>query len=311
MDKSTNVIGWPIEARRCSLLAKRKKRYIQVLSGDTDGTTWSWDRTTGIDISLTSSMKNNSKYWQVSLKPISRLLEKYTGRIAKIKISCTIGDVCIVFKIAGSLVGNSTVAKLPNDPYSPDSSQPTTFGTTLAPDHSTPSPTWLKTTERSSSNHTVGNENLKSGKNYQTIWIIVIAVLIVIVLVITTVLAFMCYRRKKTRESNHAEHPRRDIDQHEYDVPIILNSTNKEGHGRNENKEVHVYETCSDKLYANSPECTHYQELNHNDRDRDPSNLYQPLVKPVQRVHPNLDDKARYTEPTTNDNEYESMSPMS
>ena len=277
LNKSTNVVGWSFKARLCKI--KNNQKYPQVHSGKLDGTNWSWNRMKDIDISLISTRKNKFRDWKVSVKDISEMLRKYSGRIAKIKISCETGDVCIIFKIAGSLVGNSTVAKHPYDPYSSDqSSQPTTIGTTTLPNDSTgstePSSTTLKTSERPSSNNTMKNQNLKGDKNNQTVWIIVTTTLCVIVLVSIAVSAFVCYKRKKTTE---AECVRRDVVPHEYDVPIILNSTNKEEHSRNDGN---IYETFPDTSYANSPECSHYQELNHKGRDRDPSHLYQPLVGP-------------------------------
>ena len=282
LNKSTNVVGWSFKERGCKI--KKKKKYLQVHSGKLEGTTWSWDQMNDIDISLISTRekKSRDKVWKVSVKDISEMLRKYSGRIAKIKISCKTGDVCIIFKIAGSLVGNSTVAKHPYDPYSSDqSSQPTTIGTTTLSNYNTgstnPPSTTLKTSERPLSNDTMKNQNLKGDKDNQTVWIIVPTILGVIVLVSIAVSAFICYRRKKTTQTE-AECVRRDVVPHEYDVPMISNSTNKERHSRNDG---HIYETFPDKPYANSPECSHYQELNHKGRDRDPSDLYQPLVKPV------------------------------
>ncbi len=306
LDKSTKVIGGPIQANRCKV--KGQERNPLLHSGNADTSTWSWIRMMDVNFSLTSSSKANSrsKDWHVTFinTTISKMLTKYFGRVVMVKISCTTGDVCIIFKIAGSFVTNSTIVKHPYEPYSPDSTHPTTIETTILPDYTTESSVTASVT---SGNNTVENQNIKSGKNNQTIWIIVITILIVIIIIIA-MLFFICYKRKKTAQSN-AEYPRRDIIvPHEYDVPIIPNLKHNEEHG-NRKTEEHMYETFSETPYVIPPSQYSgnvYQELNHNNRDID--HLYQPLIKPAKSVPVTPDDQASDAKSVIlNDDEYELM----
>ena len=309
LDKLTNLtISGPILAYRCKI--KEKERNPEVNSGS--GDTWSWVRMKDVDFSLRNFSRNPSrlKNWQVKFKDstISKMLSKYVGRIVKLQISCKMRwkqiyytDLCMIFKIAGSFVGNSTTARHPYDrPYSHISSRPTTIETTISSDYSTISPVTVKTSDRPSEKRTVGNqEGSVRGKSNQIIWII-IPIVIVIVVILIAVLFFICYKTRKTIQSN-AEYPRRDIVQHEYDIPVITKPTHNEGQGNNQNtREEHFYETFSEMPYANSSACNHdhnlYQELNHRDREKYISH-YQPLIKPAERVHTKPDGQTRDTKP--------------
>ncbi len=283
LEESTKAISRPIQAYICEI----KERHPEFYSDNTD----TWIQMLDISFVLESHTRGNRRLrnWLVTFKnnAISKMMSKYAGGIAKLKVSCKkrralkYYNLCIIFKIAGSVTltgGNSTLVNSHN-PYHPSS-------------------TSMKTP---SGNNTAQNEKSKSGKNNQTVWIIV-TVLIVIIIVLIGVIFFICFKRRQIKSSN-GEYRRRDIMLHDYDAPSTKSSF-QDGHVGNPQAADHIYATVSDMQNASSPTHStpnHYQELNLSDREKDVSH-YQPLVQPELQYVDILPDQTEAEMPITGDN---------
>ena len=268
--KSTKAISRPIQAYRCRIKERHPELYSEEENNDT------WIEMSDADVSLQRG--NRFKNWLVTINnnTISKMLSKYAGRIVKVKLNCvrrrakTYSDLCIIFKIAGTLIIGARNSQYH---HRPSSVYPTRMGTTIFQPHTT-------------DNHNTesANQASKAGKKYH-VWII-IAVLIAIVVVLIGVIFCIIVKRKKKRNSNE-EHRRGDVNKlQDYDVPTKSLFQDDIHVNIPQTAEDHVYATISEiqnanPPYANPTYCTpnpHYEELNLNDRVKDDVSHYQPLV---------------------------------
>ncbi|CAB4038354.1 hypothetical protein pdam_00012437 [Paramuricea clavata] len=243
-----------------------------------------------VDFSLSRFSKHKHlEKWLVTFNnnTISKMLSKYAGRIVKLKLSCRMRrpqtkqtDLCIIFKIAGSVTDtgvNSTLVRHPYDPATNPTRVDTLWHTANGYTSTELTKYSIIKTSLPSGNNTAQDQKSKSGKTNHVIWII-ITVFIVIIIVLIAVIVFICFKRRKTKRTNE-EDRRRDIRLHEYDVPI--KSQFQDVHGGNPQGADHIYATIPEMQYADSATCSsphEYQELNPSDREQDASH-YQPLVR--------------------------------
>ena len=179
-------------------------------------------------------------------------------------------NLCIIFKIAGSVIRNSTIFRnlpVPRRLVTTNG----TFSLYIGNDQTTAS-THTTVTDSSSTVQKDQNQKPGKGKDSQVIWII-ISVLAVVIIVLVAIIFFICVKRMKERESN-ASYRRRDAAvPHGYDVP-----TKSPLHEVDE----HIYATIPETRIGNPSASSipnDYQELNAIDREIDASH-YQALVQP-------------------------------
>ena len=284
LSKSTKAISRPIQAYRCKITDRHPSIYSEEKNDET------WIQMLGADILLKNLRRSRRRnQWLVTFNnnTISKMLSKYAGKLAKVKLSCKrrrtekYSNLCIIFKIAGTQI--ITIAgNFYHDPHSPSSSS--TYPTTTVQTTTTLQP---NTTNDPSSEF----ENQKSTAKQYRVWII-IAVLIGIIIVLIGVISFIYVKRRKKQKSSE-EHQSDDIMLHDYDVPMKspFHADHKTSiDHKTSNAEDHVYATVSEvqNRYANSPTsptCStpnHYQELNLSDRGKGDVSHYQALVEPDQ-----------------------------
>ena len=291
--KPTKVIKRPIQAYHCKTVKGRRPEFFTTFHSD-NYTTGIWIRMVDIRFWLKSrrSKKDLSlRHWLVTFRnnAISKMVSKYAGRIVKFKFSCKMRpqatkytDLCIVSKIAGSVIGNSTIIRQLHSFYRPISVNTTTMLYTIPNGYSSK---LLTTTMKPSGNYTNKNQQSKSRKSAQAIWI-VITLLIVIIIVLSGIIFFICSKKRKAKQSNEECERRNVMPLQEYDVPVKSPFQNvRPSHKDNARMSEHIYETIVETRNANSPSqsssSNQYQELNPCTRESDASD-YQPLVNNVK-----------------------------
>lgn len=287
LSETSITISEPIVARRCKI--KNKDRNPEFHSSNVEfseknETAWSWQPIYDVRYRLKRS-KNEYGFasWQATFheRMVTKMLSKYPGGIVKLQIRCRglslEGNVCIIFKIAGTIVRNSTIVRRPYS-YRPFTTMPSNKGNTSC--------------RPSGKNTDKAHVKNKTRANNQLIWIVVPTVTaIVVILIGLLTLLLRCKRsRKQTRKSN-TKFSTRNVIEHNYDVPVKSTSNNGE-HTNNQNIGEPFYETISkvssaqisQELYPPSGILENvddnrklYQELNHSDRDKELSH-YQPLL---------------------------------
>ena len=271
--RQTTVIGNYVKAIRRPIRANScrfKDPYPAFYSGDEN--TDRWIRMTDVKF-LLKRQDDRRMSWLVKFEKnsISKMVSKYAGKIVRIKVACRMRqssqhtDLCILFKIAGSVIENSTLAQHFHDLY-----YPYTITTT----------TRMDTTNKSPGNNTFQNKKSKSGKNDQVLWIIITTVLLVLILTLIGIISCICLKRRKNRQPNE-DFQRTDVIQHDYDIPMKSSLQNVHGCDDPEDSD-HIYATVSERNNPSSLTCSsphQYQELNFSNREKSPSH-YQPLVHP-------------------------------
>lgn len=294
LGKSIKVIERPaIQAYNCKRVKVRRPEFYTIFHSDNE-TTASWIQMLDVRFWLRGSQKGNLslRNWRVTFRNIaSKMISKYAGRIVKFKVSCKMRsqaknyiDLCIISKIAGSVIGNSTIIRQLHNLYRPPSVNTTTLLHTTPDGYNTN----LLTAMKPSGNFTNQNEKSKSRKSAQVIWI-VITLLIVIIIVLAGIIFFICSKKRKAKQSNE-ECGRRDVMPiQEYNVPIMSSFQDvRPSHKDDARRSEHIYETIPETRNANSPSQSNssdqYQELNPCTREKDASD-YQPLVNITVHTH--------------------------
>lgn len=284
--KSTRVIKRPIRANHCEAVKGQPPEFYATFHSNNENA--GWIRMADVRFSLRSrrSKKENLSFrnWLVMFQKdaISKMVSKYAGRIVKFKFRCKMRpkakkytDWCIISKITGSFVGNSTITTQYRL-YRPISVNTSTSLYTTPDGFSTK----ILTTMKPPGNHTNQDQKSQSRKSAQAIWI-VITVLIVIIIVLSGIIFFICSKKRKAKQSNEECGRKDSIQLHEYDVPI-KSPFDENTAGRSE----HIYETVPETRNANSAcpssPADQYQELNPDSREKEEASDYQPLVNHVQ-----------------------------
>ena len=300
------VLNGSIQAYHCKIREKEEHPELHSSDGSLTTPSWSWVKMLDVDFSLKSSgsLQNSRKNWQLKFtkNAISKMLSKYAGGIVRLQIGCKqqdaifFTDFCILFKIAGTVPNSRDLTTVM---HSSEKIPGTVTSAAIKIDFSksTESPAISATTDGPSNDGTFEARKRKSGKSFETIWIVYITVPVMILLLIVVV-CFVHQKRRKNmrmRGQSHTEIPKSEVKLHEYDIPII--KLDNQSRKKSNEQDDHTYETCSERKYDSPSTCEGnlYQDLHRNGREKEVS-LYQPLIKSVQYVNTLPEHQQRDTE---------------